>query len=349
MLAIQELFNSVDNGINLSVACSGFEGVEKKLEIDFKKTNSVDGIRSIPKDRWDELLNLINCKIVSHCKNEYFDSYVLSESSLFVYPFKVILKTCGTTTLLCCLEKLLELIKETVVDTSVEFVCFSRRNFLYPENQHFPHSSFETEVAFLSQIFGDHGEAYIFGPRNGHHWHLYIVDYTNKDEITSDVTLELMMTELDLSVMEQFYRHPDFVSSKEVTKSSGISDLLPESITDEFMFDPQGYSMNGLLNGSYYTIHITPEPQCAYVSFETNVPMSDYTKLIKDVVGLFKPARFTVSLFADTGALCGPSSFNSWNREIANYCYKSNSYHEFEGQYNVTICNYVTRSTNEQQ
>jgi len=83
MLAIQELFNSVDNGINLSVACSGFEGVEKKLEIDFKKTNSVDGIRSIPKDRWDELLNLINCKIVSHCKNEYFDSYVLSESSLF--------------------------------------------------------------------------------------------------------------------------------------------------------------------------------------------------------------------------------------------------------------------------
>ena len=44
----------------------------------------------------------------------------------------------------------------------------------------------------------------------------------------------------------QFYRGADFVSAAQTTVSSGIADLLHGSDIDEFVFEPCGYSMNGL-------------------------------------------------------------------------------------------------------
>lgn len=54
-----------------------------------------------------------------------------------------------------------------------------------------------------------------------------------------------------------------------------------------------------LLQGSYMTIHITPEPEFSYVSFETNVPLSSYEELIRRVVKTFQPGKFIVTLFAN--------------------------------------------------
>lgn len=83
-----------------------FEGSEKRIEIDFAPAfggngdNVAASLRCIGRPQLDMILDLAACCIVSARHGAAFDAYVLSESSLFVYPRKAILKTCGTTKLL---------------------------------------------------------------------------------------------------------------------------------------------------------------------------------------------------------------------------------------------------------
>ena len=53
------------------------------------------------------------------------------------------------------------------------------------------------------------------------------------------------------------------------------------------------------LQGSYMTIHITPEPEFSYVSFESNIPEAAYEEVIMRVLRTFKPGKFVVSIFAN--------------------------------------------------
>lgn len=90
-----------------------FEGTEKLLELWFTKANSKctikNDLRNIPREELEKMLDLVNCKILSTTQTRDLDSYVLSESSLFVAKHRVILKTCGTTRLLNALPKIIEL------------------------------------------------------------------------------------------------------------------------------------------------------------------------------------------------------------------------------------------------
>lgn len=47
------------------------------------------------------------------------------------------------------------------------------------------------------------------------------------------------------------------------------------------------------------TIHITPEPEFSYVSFESNVASSNYGDLIARVIETFQPGKFVVTIFAN--------------------------------------------------
>jgi S-adenosylmethionine decarboxylase len=106
-----------------------------------------------------------------------------------------------------------------------------------------------------------------------------------------------------------------------VSESCGLADVYPTSKypdarIDAYLFTPCGFSANGVVpapggapNGSkkgsdathYFTVHVTPEPQCSYASFETNVPARqsgrETADVIKHVVDIFKPGRFSVTLF----------------------------------------------------
>ena len=47
------------------------------------------------------------------------------------------------------------------------------------------------------------------------------------------------------------------------------------------------------------TIHITPEAEFSYVSFESNIPQSSYMDVITRVLDTFRPGQFIVTAFAN--------------------------------------------------
>jgi hypothetical protein len=87
-----------------------------------------------------------------------------------------------------------------------------------------------------------------------------------------------------LSQASQFVRGPGFVSARKTTIDAGIADLLPHDI-DEYVFEPCGYSMNGLQGDAFSTIHITPEAACSYASVElTGCLLEDPSVFIRKVL-----------------------------------------------------------------
>ncbi len=135
------------------------------------------------------MLDLVNCKVLSIVESEHVDAYLLSESSMFVFPHKIILKTCGTTTLLSGLPRMLEiaalvagfphsvanLVKGTATAAMPYRVFYSRKNFLFPDRQRGPHRSWRDEVKSLDRLFLG-GSAYMIGKMNGEHWYLYLTE-----------------------------------------------------------------------------------------------------------------------------------------------------------------------------
>ncbi|KAF1996962.1 S-adenosylmethionine decarboxylase [Amniculicola lignicola CBS 123094] len=442
---------------------NAFEGPEKLLEVWFS-ASATDlpgqagplGLKAVSADTWKEMLDLVNCKVLSVIESEHVDAYLLSESSMFVFPHKVILKTCGTTTLLWGLPRLLEIaaldagfphvtaqpLRGVPAAATPYRVFYSRKNFLYPDQQRGPHRSWRDEVRYLDQRFQG-GSAYMIGKMNGEHWYLYItgpdtrltpppsperelldlpgtetkfMSYPTRmlrerpmDE-DGDETLEILMTDLEEQNARQFYLedasavaegrffqkardarkgavqslgaipeekseslggstvlnsgantrpqsedsfdvfeqtssdHSGFNSDNDdlmfpeeltteghtlgtvVSETCGLADVYPTSKypdarIDAYLFTPCGFSANGVvpapggaLNGSkkgsdathYFTVHVTPEPNCSYASFETNVPARqsgrETVEVVEHVVGIFKPGRFSVTIFEAKGS-----------------------------------------------
>jgi len=194
-------------------------------------------------------------------------AYLLSESSFFVDKNRAMLKTCGTTSPLDCLPKMLELASETCNLTEVQRIVFSRRNFMEPGQQPSPHRSWEEETSSLRSIFTA-GSAFTMGSIYGDCWHFFRFHRGCKS--SSGQKLELMMTELDQIKMRIF----DQKFSKDgldCRQKSGIDKLLPEMKMDDFLFSPIGYSMNGIMKEgseehnepSFMTIHVTPQVDLA--------------------------------------------------------------------------------------
>jgi S-adenosylmethionine decarboxylase len=396
-----------------------------------------EGLKAVAQETWKDMLDLVNCKVLSVIESEHVDAYLLSESSMFVFAHKLILKTCGTTTLLLGLRRMLRIaavhagfpshnsdsLDEIKTAATPYRVFYSRKNFLFPDKQQGPHRSWKQEVKYLDDMFTC-GSAYMVGKMNGDHWYLYLT--TPNTTLTpprtpenerigtetkilkipassayalgqgglgnDDETLEVLMTDLEPENAKQFYLDhasavaegkyferaqqarkeaaeslgdlsgaqvtnlslsgtatasttedfdifsntssdnngaftpdddigfPDELATEGhalgtvVSEACGLSEIYPTSKypdarVDAYLFTPCGFSANGVIPAPdqagtathYFTVHVTPEPQCSYASFETNVPGRqtgrETVEVIEHVVNIFKPGRFSVTLF----------------------------------------------------
>lgn len=300
---------AIDQTEPVAVASPGFEGFEKRLEIEFGHSSSdpVSSpleknyfLRSLSRSALDEILSAAQCTIVSALSNKAMDSYVLSESSLFIYPLKIIIKTCGTTQLLHSIAPLLK--HAASLSLTAHRCRYSRGAFLFPEVQPFPHTNFSEEVQFLDSYFGNLGSkaCAIDGK-----WHVYSAEAEKPDYniINPWYTVELCMTQLDRDSASKFFKKSGLLelSAGDMTVSSGIVNILPDFQICDFAFDPCGYSMNAIEDQAYATIHVTPEENCSYASFEImEYRARDLQDLIYRIASVFRPSVLLFSLYSRT-------------------------------------------------
>jgi S-adenosylmethionine decarboxylase len=281
----------------------GFEGFEKRLEITFSEPPFFTdpqglGLRALTRTQIDSILDAARCTIVSHLSNAELDSYVLSESSLFIFPTKLVIKTCGTTKLLLSIPPIIRLAES--LSLAVVSVKYSRGSFIFPNSQPAPHRSFTEEVTALNEFFGHmNPEAFVIGDPAvpNRNWHIYSA--TTEGKRTDAIALEMCMTGLDREKASVFFKNSENYAAGEMTKLSGISEIIPSHEICDFEFDPCGYSMNGIDGSAYSTVHVTPEDGFSYASYEAlgfDPESTGFEPLVKRVLKCFGPADFSVAI-----------------------------------------------------
>jgi len=302
--------------VNLGIGATGdlpeqsydafrFEGPEKKLEMHFRPIpGNARGLRDIEKSTWDEILALSHISILSIKSNDHFDAYLLSESSLFVYPYKIYLKTCGISSPLLCTPALSDLTEK--INSALERVLYSRRNFLFPVSQCYPHRSMDEEEGYLKQFFPSGQSVHLGKHDDPDHWFLFEAIVANSPgsgsrDIVIPPSFEITMTgKLCPRTMTNFWATNNGLANTgtpgelKIAEKTGISQLIEGVEIDEYAFSPCGFSLNGMKDDGFITIHITPQDEFAYVSYETNISGLDYHKLRDGILQIFRPEKFTM-------------------------------------------------------
>ncbi|MEC9283992.1 MAG: adenosylmethionine decarboxylase [Bdellovibrionota bacterium] len=287
-----------------------FEGSEKKIELVVK--SSARGLRSYGRKAWEEVVAKSRASILSDISNEQMDAYLLSESSLFVSDRRALMITCGTTTLVHAVIAMLKFIPKE----DVELLIYERKREIFPEYQR---SNFYQDVKLLREHVD--GTAYRFGDEDDHHIYLFQME-NNFQASEKDRTLEILMHGLDRSAAQVF--ESGNAHNEQSVLKSGVRELLKDYQVDDFIFEPQGYSLNAIKEDQYYTIHVTPQSFGSYVSFETNHSDQDELKsLVERVLEVFKPSSCDILYFEKQGLdnkiPCAFQKKRSYGAEIAGY------------------------------
>ena len=333
---------------------TGFEGPEKRLEVQVRyDTDHPQGLLAAPKSSWEEVIGILNAKIVSEILNEDIHSYVLTESSLFVRRDRFILITCGTTTLLNSLPKALEVVAENGCE--VEWASFMRKNFSYPWEQVGPHSSLKQEYTLLKSHL-PLGRPHIFGPVDGDHYFFFVYDDIARDglipTVEDDTQVSMTMFDIDEDVSKTFFSDT-FECTNDATvairEKTNISKIAEGHQVNDLQFEPCGYSINTIspTGGIYQTMHVTPESHCSFASYETNMPVdaAGCFDRLKLVLSVFRPKRFTIIILADPQSKLAidleTKKMDLRLKDIPGFTADTYTVNEFAPGYRIQKCSFV--------
>ena len=243
-----------------------FEGSEKKFEF-FSENNNLNFLE-YPVSFWESLVKHSNAQILSHIETPLLKAFLLSESSLFVWQKRILMITCGTTTLGRAAEFLLNTFKEESL--SIEDFIFIRKNEYFSSLQQ---SSFQEDQTNLKKYLN--GSSWQIGTLDLHHQLIFSSQKKLPQEYLAP-TLEILSYHPKESLVEQM-ENPS-VHKKDFYRSWEPFSFYKNFTFDDFVFSPTGYSLNGIWQDFYITLHITPQKNFSYISFETNYCSLDILK-----------------------------------------------------------------------
>lgn len=304
-----------------------FEGIEKKLE--FVLLTPQSDLRDNSDGRWDNAVKASGAEIISRIISEEMDAYLLSESSLFVWDDRILLITCGKTAPILAVPEILKYVDKS----NIAFVFYERKNLMFPQDQP---TDFDEEVARLQAYFP--GESRRLGTAEGDHVHVFYSSPADSQPV-QDATLQVLMHQLNPSLSKEFeYQHSEKTAGSKTLIQ--LDNIYPSMLSDHYFFYPQGYSLNAVSGTSYYTIHVTPQAQGSFASFETNVMEKDYSGVISKIVSVFDPGRFSVVL-TTTCSNGGLSRHDTLKTVPKGYKPGETIRHNFDNDYTATFLNFT--------
>ncbi len=274
-----------------------FEGSEKKVELTVDP--SFPSLRRLGHGYWIDVARSAGADVLSTISNGECTAFLLSESSLFVFDRRLIMMTCGRTSLHHAVLTLLEQVPAERVQT----LLYKRKHEVFPHDQP---TSFFDDVRVLNERLP--GRAFQFGNEDEHRLYLFHLDREFVGA-TQGTSVELLMHGLAPGVDREFrlaYRG----TTPEVRRATAIDRILPGFEVDDHLFFPNGYSLNAIRGGEYYAVHVTPEEACSYASFETNHRFhDDLEPTVSRLLRIFRPRSYDLVIYGDDPGVAEPDDY----------------------------------------
>lgn len=262
-----------------------FEGTEKKFELTLRADRAP--LRARGHDFWHRVVAAARAQVLSTVHSPHCDAYLLSESSLFVWDHKVLMITCGTTTL----PEAAEVVLDAVGPDAVDLFTYERKNEVFPRQQPTHFTDDARRLARRVPL-----AAHQLGAEDEHH--LYVAHRPTPVAAEGpDLTVELLMHGLGERARAAFgppeERRAVLEGAASPLAPLGVLPHLTGFALDEHLFAPCGYSMNALRGPGYVTMHVTPEDRFSYASFETDAWRGAALQdVLRAVVAGFAPRSF---------------------------------------------------------